>query len=113
MSNWYPFRNVLVNLRKFVSEFLEEWPILFMGNEEAHEWIMERRGKGSSTEATNILCNSEKTKRRLLENIADEPFVSTGSGTDTDGLFDSIWGFEDIKALFRRAISSQNRFIFC
>jgi hypothetical protein len=99
----------MAGMCKFVSEFLREWPILFMDDYQAKEWLSERIRIETSTKTTSILCNSKKKDTRLEESLSVKPVLSEKNTQYSDALFDDILGYDDIKALFRRAISSDKQ----
>ena len=96
-------------VRKFVNEFLQEWPILFMDDCRAKEWLSEKKRIENGVRMISVIPNSEKSDMELLKSLVPEPVLSEKSAAYTDGLFDDIWGFNDIKALFGRAISSDKQ----
>jgi Holliday junction DNA helicase RuvB len=84
----------LFGIRKFVNEFLEEWPIVFMDDHRAKEWLSENKGQ-------------KQAVRPIIEShLSMETALTMPYPTDTLELFNEIYGLDDIKELFRRAISS-------
>lgn len=66
----------MVGIRKFVNEFLQEWPILFMDVEQANEWLSEkRRMENSSRNATSVHYDI-KNGNSLRESLILEPVLS-------------------------------------
>ena len=82
-------------IRKFFNEFLEEWPIAFMDDYRAKEWLSEKTGPKNNPPL--ITVDEINTQRA--------PMVFYPS----EKLFEEIWGFSDIKLLFRRAITSEKQ----
>jgi MoxR-like ATPase len=85
----------LKGIRKFFNEFLEEWPIAFMDDYRAKEWLSEKTGPKNNPPL--ITVDEINTQRA--------PMVFYPS----EKLFEEIWGFSDIKLLFRRAITSEKQ----
>ena len=87
----------MVGIRKFINEFLEDWPIAFMDDYRAKEWLSEKKGpKGNVPQVAAGQINTQR---------APTVFFASSS----EDLFDEICGLEDIKSLFRRAISSEKQ----
>lgn len=89
--------NRLVGIRNFINEFLEDWPIAFMDDYGAKEWLSEKAGPKSN--APLVTVGEIDTQRA--------PMVFSPS--PSEDLFEEICGLNDIKSLFRRAISSEKQ----
>jgi Holliday junction DNA helicase RuvB len=85
----------LFEVRKFFNKFLEEWTIVFMDDYSAKEWLSENKGQ---KQAVHHLIEP----RQSMETALTMPYT-----TDMSELFNEIYGLDDIKELFRRAISSE------
>jgi replication-associated recombination protein RarA len=99
----------MAGICKFINELLHEWPILFMDDYRAKEWLSEKKGIGNSVKMDAVLANSEGASNGFSKRLVSEPPLLEKSTAYIDGLFDNIWGFDDIKSLFRRAISSDKQ----
>lgn len=99
----------MVGIRKFVNEFLQEWPILFMDVEQANEWLSEKRRMQNSTKGISVCYNNKRIENNLQESFTLEPVQSPQSTLDTEAFFENIYGFSDIKSLFSKAISSEKQ----
>lgn len=87
----------MVGIRKFVNEFLKEWPIAFMDDYRAKEWLSEKKAPKSYVPQVTL----------GETNTQPAPMVFYPSSSED--LFDEICGLDDIKALFSRAISSEKQ----
>lgn len=87
----------MVGIRNFINEFLEDWPIAFMDDYGAKEWLSEKAGPKSN--APLVTVGEIDTQRA--------PMVFSPS--PSEDLFEEICGLNDIKSLFRRAISSEKQ----
>jgi MoxR-like ATPase len=80
-----------------------------MDVEQANEWLSEKRRMQNSTKGTSIRYNNKRNENNLQESLTLEPIRSPKSTLDTEAFFENIYGFDDIKSLFRRAISSEKQ----
>jgi MoxR-like ATPase len=99
----------MAGICKFINELLHEWPILFMDDYWAKEWLSEKKRFENGVRMISVIPNSEKSDMGLWKSLMPDPVLSEKSSAYTEGLFDDIWGFDDVKALFRRAISSDKQ----
>jgi MoxR-like ATPase len=91
----------LFGVRKFVNEFLEEWPIAFMNDYGAREWLSEREATKNGVEKQGLKYKAvEKSQTLELAPPMFYPAIATE-------LFNEIYGMNDIKELFKRALYSE------
>jgi MoxR-like ATPase len=86
----------LFGVRKFVNEFLDEWPIVFMDDYRAKEWLTENK----------------RPKQAVLSVTETKPAIEMmmSHTADVSELFYEIYGMDDIKELFKKAITSEKPF---
>jgi Holliday junction DNA helicase RuvB len=95
----------LFGVRKFVNEFMEEWPIAFMDDYRAKEWLSEKEASKNGVEKKGLKCNTTGPaveKSQILELAPPMSYPATATE-----LFNEIYGMDDIKELFKRAVYSE------
>jgi hypothetical protein len=78
----------LFGVRKFVNEFLDEWPIVFMDDYRAKEWLSENK---SPKQAVLSVTKTEPVMEMMMS-----------YSTDVSELFYEIYGMDDIKETFQK-----------